>query len=222
MVNDEDIRKPEPTFDKQHDEYQTKFANVIADIVFEKTAATFTDFMENIKQGIQGMAVSVSNIEQWKEDEKVKIEEIFKRLDKKKEDIATLRIDFETNKKELEEIAKHKPTLQTLQNAFNFWKWKNWYKIAGIIAGIIVIFFFIFIGFLAYMKWRGYVTQNTKPKTVMEQIWSDIKTGNISSNTRSIHYNKLSKQQEDSIHVDNQRQDMQLIKPVKGMNHYDN
>ena len=104
--------------------------------------------------------------------EEAKIVALNVRIDKKRDAIADLRNDFEVNKQTLEEIAKHKPTLETLQNAFNFWEWKNWYKIAGILGGLLVLFFFIFVGFLAYMKWKGYIVQeiNLRPKSYDQKM----------------------------------------------------
>ena len=116
------------------------FADIVADKVFNKIAKTFDDFMENISIGQKGIASDISAIKKRLMEEENKIAEHERRLDKKKQDIQQLREDYERNKSHLEYVVKIKPTLETLQNMVNFWKWKNWLKIIGIIIGIIIVF----------------------------------------------------------------------------------
>jgi negative regulator of sigma E activity len=150
--------------------------------------------------------------------DEAKIEALNIRLDKKKEDIASLRTDYEVNKLELEKIAKHKPTLEKIQKVFMFWSWKkNWLKISGVIFVVLAVFVAMLIGVVYYMHKRGWVTYEIPQKTGMQQIEADIKTGNVSPITRTIHYNKLSDAQNDSIHTRNQEQIKRMIKPVNGM-----
>jgi hypothetical protein len=106
--------------------------------------------------------------------------------------INKLREDFEINKLELEHIAKHKPTLETIQKVFTFFTWKkNWFKISGIILAVLFLFVMMLVGVVYYMHKRGWVTEDMTHKTGMQQIEADIKSGHISPITRgarSIHY----------------------------------
>jgi chromosome segregation ATPase len=118
----------------------------IADKVCEQTAATFAEFMANIKEGLTGIAADISSInarltknELEVTAEKGKIQEISeylrdrkkiidnheKRLNKGKELIEGIRTDFNDYKESAQLIASIKPTLETIQKAFNWWSWKR-------------------------------------------------------------------------------------------------
>jgi hypothetical protein len=133
------------------------------------------EFIEGILVDIQKTLVGINKrldiIEQRLTfaEEKVtaegkRIETLETRMDKKGEDIKTLRDDYEKNKEHLEYVAKVKPTLESLQNMFKFWTWKNWWKIALIFLAVISLFVALFIGVNFYMHRNGYVTENKDSK----------------------------------------------------------
>lgn len=82
------------------------------------------------------------------------------RLDKKRNEIDLIREDLKT--------------LTTIQKAFKFWTWKNWYKIAGIIVGVIFVVVMFVIGIVFYMHKKGWVSQggdiSHNKMTVEEQM----------------------------------------------------
>jgi hypothetical protein len=149
----------------------------VAKRVYGKISETFTDFMTNIETGQKNIASSISKIaedvndiklrlsknEDRVEAEETEIENIKTRLESKKTAIKQLRDDYERNKEHLEYVASIKPTLQTLQNMFNFWTWENWWKIALIIIGILFIFSVLNVKLNVIMHDRGVVTSTKKP-----------------------------------------------------------
>jgi hypothetical protein len=160
-----------------------ELANTIAGKVRADVAETYVQLaavLKNIEAGQVAIAEDITEIkkrltinENNVELEKKEIEIINLRLDQKKKDITKLREDYESNKKNLEDIAKHKPTLETIQKIFVFWSWKkNWLKIIGAIIGVIAIIFVLFWLFLSIMQYRGIVTDKSS-KTGVQQIKVD-------------------------------------------------
>jgi uncharacterized protein YjbJ (UPF0337 family) len=132
------------------------------------------------------------------------------RLNKKKQEIEELRGEFEKYKEHLEYVSKIKPTLETLQNAFRFWRWKNWWKIVSIIVGIILVFSLMVIGIYSFMRQSGCLSQSKT--SGIEKVWTDIKTGNISNDVRTIHFNNLTPTQKDSLINENEKEILSTIK----------
>jgi hypothetical protein len=106
-----------------------EFADKIADKVYIKIAKPFADFMENIKDGQEGIAESLNQINKRLEltEEKVRKEEVMlldheKRLKEKKSRILKLEEGYEENKRIIRIIDKLEPTLLRVDNAFKWWK----------------------------------------------------------------------------------------------------
>ena len=123
-------------------------------------------------------------------EEKIRREEIMlndheKRLQTKRKRIEELENKFAEQKRVIETLALVEPTLKRLQAFFMWW---TWWKVVIAILTVIALFVALFIGTNFYMHKHGYVTYE---KTChMDQIWADIKTGNISNDVRSVQMPK--------------------------------
>jgi hypothetical protein len=162
-----------------------KSIKLIIDGFYERIAKQFADFMNNIETGQKGIATSLSQIEK---SNRLEIEKLNLRADANRDAVKALRDEYEINKKHLEYLATVKPTLETIQKVFKFWTWKgNWKKIIGVIAGTLIVIFFLFWVFLSIMKFKGFVSSNESTKiTGIKKIEYDIKNGHISPNVRAI------------------------------------
>jgi hypothetical protein len=194
--------------------------DILSEKYTEKIAEFYGPIMESLKK-LDSIALDITDIKErlTAAEEKVNLEEqkIAEheiRLNKKREVIKNLRDDFEQYKEDVKILAEVKPTLITIQNTFNWWKWKkHWLRNILIITGLILIFSGIVIGIYSIMRKSGWLSQS-KPKTAIEQIWEDIETGNVSPTVRKadIDYSKLTESQRDSIHEINIQSDLRMIR----------
>jgi len=171
-----------------------EFADKIADKVYIKIAKPFADFMENIKDGQEGIAKSLNQINKRLEltEEKVRKEEVMlldheKRLKEKKSRILKLEEGYEKSKRVIRIIDKLEPTLLRIDNASKWWK---------IVLYIIALAVLVFAA-VAYSYRKGLLGQYKNSS--IEMIDADIKTGKILPYTRAIHENRLSDTQIDTV-----------------------
>jgi hypothetical protein len=188
-----------------------ELANKVAEKVRADVAETYIQLAASLKN-IEASIDSINN--KLAEDEKIiklEVERLDLRIDKKRDAIKELRDDYEKNKDHLEYVARVRPTLETIQKVFTFWSWKkNWLKIISIIIGIILLFSSVVIGIYSFMRKSGWLSQGNT--SGIEKILTDIKTGNISPETRSIHYDRLTLTQQDYIIDQNEKAILNTIK----------
>ena len=167
-----------------------EFANKVAEKVRADVAETYLQLapsLANIEGSITSINTRLNNIET---NNNLAVQRLDGRADANRDAVNSLRNDYEIYKEHLEYLARVKPTLQTIQKVFKFWTWKeNKVKIIGVIVGFFVIILALFWIFLSIMKFKGFVTLNVK-HSGLEQVWADIKTGNISNDVRSIEMPK--------------------------------
>jgi len=172
---------------------------------------------DNIK-GEQANSIAAQNYLIHTILEIVNIEQ--KKVLEHEEAIGELRTDFETNKKKLEEIAKHKPTLQSIQNVLNFWTRKNWLKIIGLVLGILFVLSLMFAGINAFMhikKIWGVTFVDGSNHTKLEQIYDNIREGKVNPTVRGGNDYEMTEAEIDSSQAGILRYN---IKPISGMKRY--
>ena len=191
-----------------------ELANKVAEKVRADVAETYIQLAASLK-GIEGSIKSV-NERLDREDKKIilEVERLDLRIDLKRNQIKDLRDDFEESQRELEEIAKHKPTLETIQRFFKFFTWKeNKLRIIAIVIGILLLFSSMVIGIYFIMRKSGWITAySNKLSQNKEQYDEAIKI--LNAPTRAIHIEKLTDAQIDSIQADILKYN---IKPIPGM-----
>jgi peptidoglycan hydrolase CwlO-like protein len=145
-------------------------------------AETFTDFMANIKEGLDGIAADIKAINKRLDEteNKVRLEEKIileheRRLDKKREDIKGLKEEFEKHKEATRLIVEIKPTLETIQSFFRWWDWKNWWKIFLVFILVIIFFIGLFISINFYMHDKGWVMYNNPKNRAYKEWTQEIK-----------------------------------------------
>jgi hypothetical protein len=210
MASTEDMMDEKIMKTLQSDE----LANKVAEKVRADVAETYLQLAASF-QGIEG-SISSINTRLNEEDEKIKLEiaRLDLRTDANKDAVKDLRTDYEIYKEHLEYLAKVKPTLETIQNVFRFWTWKeNKKKIIGASIGIVIGIFVLFWIFLSIMKFKGFVSLNdsNKKHSGLEQVMLDIKTGNVSNDVRAAKALKLTDAQRDTMIAQKEKI---LIKPV--------
>jgi hypothetical protein len=175
-----------------------ELANKVAKKVRVDVANAYIQLAATL-EGIKDSIVSINErLSQVEETVELEVERLDLRIDKKREAIKELRDDYEKNKDHLEYVAKVRPTLETMQKVFVFWTWrKNWLKIISVCIGLILLFSAIVIGIYSVMRKSGWLSQDKT--SGIERVWADIKTGNVSPQTRTIHYDKLTDVQIDSL-----------------------
>jgi hypothetical protein len=193
-----------------------KFAKKIADKVRGDVAETYTQLERVLNEILLGQKTISDNIVAINTrlsdaEEKVKIEE--ERIEKlevwkekadvwavkKKQRIDDLRNDFDNQKKEIEELAKIKPTLDTIQKSIKWWKpWKI------IIIAIVIILFFMLLNIVSHKT--GIVDLWNDKQGNVEQVFKDMKAGHIDPTVRSVgaevRTNEDIKQDQDKILLD--------------------
>jgi hypothetical protein len=142
---------------------KTLQSDELANKVSEKVRADVAETYIQLAASLKGIEESISSINDRldKEDKKIilEVERLDLRIDFKRDQIKDLRDDFEENKKELAEIALHKPTLETIQSIFKFFTWKeNKLRIIAIIIGIFLLFSSMVIGIYFIMRKSGWIT----------------------------------------------------------------
>jgi hypothetical protein len=192
-----------------------KFADKIANKVYDQFAETFKPFqisLEKIENGILKINERLNVAEERVNIEEKRIEEHEIRLNKKREAIKELRTDFEKYKEDVVILAEIKPTLLTLQKAFGWWNRKNWWKIAGIVFGIILVFSLLVVGITFYMHRVGWVTYGFRHSQNNEWV-KQVHEGQTNDNgtVRAIHFNDLTANQRDSITKMNQQEQIKAI-----------
>jgi hypothetical protein len=184
-----------------------KLTDTIADKVYDKLAEFNQPVLLKLEELING-------IEEIKTQNKLEIARLDLRADANRDAVKDLRTDYEIYKEHLEYLAKVKPTLETIQNVFRFWTWKeNKKKIIGASIGIVIGIFILFWIFLSIMKFKGFVSLNdsNKKHSGLEQVMLDIKTGNVSNDVRAAKALKLTDAQRDTMIAQKEKI---LIKPV--------
>jgi hypothetical protein len=184
---------------------QTKLANEIANIVFNKIAGEWKLFMENMEAGQGNIANDIRMMRAWKEEEQKKMSDVVGRLEKKKAEIANIKdsIGFinedidcikEMVKPETIKVIKEiKPSLDLVADLINYWKWenirkwKNLKKVIEVVVGIIILIGSLVVAITFFMHAKGFVTYDIDNKHTynIDEINSRISTGKpISPATR--------------------------------------
>jgi hypothetical protein len=219
MANDEEVKNPEPSFNLQHDDYQTAFADKIADKVYDKISYTFKQFMENIELGQKNFT---ADVQKWREEETKKMKVVEERLEKKKVEIEGIKLEMNIIRKmvqpeAVEEIGKAvvvmnkiKPSLDLVAKIIEWWlDKKNRWKIFLIAIGIIL--FFVIINVVTH--WTGLVSVLGGRQGNIDKWGKNIKEQQTKDKGMTVRTYSITDKEIDSM----QNQMLKTIKPIKGM-----
>lgn len=219
MANDEEVRKSEPSFNLQHDEYQNAFGDKVADKVYNKIADTFKQFMENIELGQKNFA---ADVQKWREEETKKMKVVEERLEKKKVEIDGIKLEMNIIRKMVQpeavaEIEKAvnvmkdiKPSLDMVAKIIKWWMdKKNRWKI--FLIAIAIIFFFVIINVVTH--WTGLVSVLGGRQGGIDKWGKNIREQQTKDKGMTVRTYRMTDKEIYSM----QSQILKTIKPTKGM-----